>query len=100
MTGNFSWGRNGSFARPVEEKAFGVGATLTERAIVATSTKDSASLSRQSGWSLPVADKTEGRQILVYCHPAPTWNLNFWEAVAVGLWQVWGQPGLQGKTLF
>lgn len=55
----------------MEEKAFGVGATLAERAIAATSTKDSASLSRQSGWSLWVADKTEGRQILVYCHPRP-----------------------------
>lgn len=43
MTENFSWGRNGTFARPVEEKAFGVGATLAERAIAATSTKDSAS---------------------------------------------------------
>lgn len=72
MTENFSWGRNGSFACPAEGKAFGVGATLTGRAIAITSTKDSASPFRQSGWSLPVANRTWRTPILtVYCHPCP-----------------------------
>lgn len=72
MTANFSWGRNGSFAHPTQGKAFGVGATLAERAFAITSTKDSASPSCQSGWSLPVANRTWRTPIsVVYSHPRP-----------------------------
>lgn len=71
MTGNFSWGRNGSFSCPAEGKAFGVGATLAWRAIAITSTKDSASPSRQSGWSLQAANRTWRTPILVVYRPPP-----------------------------